>query len=146
MRVFIRWSSKVNDARLIRLRVMCGMDTRRFGVVPITRRLLGPPPVELDLVHGPHGSLHIFQTHKAFVEAEIMSDGVLEDQREESHQDILRASSISHVYIQIYFKKHKQMFLETTVNFLINSKRSTVHTFQVAALRRKYAKFLVNQL
>jgi len=70
------------------------MDTRRFGVVPVTRRLLGPPPVELDLVHGPHGSLHIFQTHKAFVEAEIMSDGVLEDQREESHQDILRAPRV----------------------------------------------------
>ena len=38
---------------------------------------LVPPPVELDLVHRPHGALHIFHPGEAFVETQIVTDGVL---------------------------------------------------------------------
>lgn len=47
------------------------------GHLPISSRLLGPSSVELDLVYCPHGSLYVFQTYKAFMETEIMSDGIL---------------------------------------------------------------------
>ena len=38
---------------------------------------LVPPPVELDLVHRPHGALHILHPGEAFVETQIVTDGVL---------------------------------------------------------------------
>lgn len=40
--------------------------------------LLGSPPVELDLVYCPHCPLDVLQAHKALVETEVVSDGVLE--------------------------------------------------------------------
>lgn len=38
---------------------------------------LVPPPVELYLVHRPHGALHIFHPGETFVETQIVTDGVL---------------------------------------------------------------------
>lgn len=56
---------------------MWRLDTAHVNA-PVTGRFLGPSSVELDLVYGPHGSLHVLQTYEAFVEAEVMSDSVLE--------------------------------------------------------------------
>ena len=38
---------------------------------------LVPPPVELHLVHCPHGALHILHPGEAFVETQVVTDGVL---------------------------------------------------------------------
>ena len=46
------------------------------SLVALTLPLV-PPPVELHLVHCPHGALHILHPGEAFVETQIVTDGVL---------------------------------------------------------------------
>ena len=44
---------------------------------PLVVSLRIPLLVILDVVHRPDGALHVLHSHKAFVEAEIVSDSVL---------------------------------------------------------------------
>lgn len=100
--------------------------------LPITSSLLGSSSVELNLIYCPHGSLYVFQTYKAFMEAEIMSDGILNKKGMQETQC-----------------KCNQMFSYTCLFHILKIQRHLIckiNTFQVAALRLKYAKFLVNQL
>ena len=47
------------------------------GYLPCAAASLRPPSVVLDLVDGPHGALHILHPHEALVEAQVVPDGVL---------------------------------------------------------------------
>ena len=58
-----------------------------WGHLPRASGLLRPSPMELDLIHGPHGPLHVLQPHKTFVEAQVVSHCILEKGSEEKHTD-----------------------------------------------------------
>lgn len=57
--------------------------------VPVPGSFLWPPSVKLDLVYGPHGSLHVLQTHETFVQTQVVSDGVLEESRHKFQMNVL---------------------------------------------------------
>ena len=53
------------------------MRSLRVSALPCAAASLRPPPVELDLVHCPHGALHVLHPHEALVEREIVANCVL---------------------------------------------------------------------
>lgn len=50
-----------------------GVQRRRVRV----RGPLRAPLVELHLVHGPHGALHVLHAHEALVQRQVVADRVL---------------------------------------------------------------------
>ena len=74
------------------MRLKMRMTVQRHNSLVALALPLVPPPVELHLVHCPHGALHILHPGKAFVKTQIVTDGVLQKD----------------MYRYFYFKHHDE--------------------------------------
>ncbi len=72
--MLIRWNQRVKN--IFQGNTKGSIYTSKVHL-PVTSSLLGPPSVEFNLIYCPHRPLYVFQTYKAFMEAEIVSDGIL---------------------------------------------------------------------
>lgn len=97
------------------------------------RAPLGPPLVELHLVHGPHGPLNVLHAHETFVKRQVVAHSVLTTKQRQINNASWHESAIDfieNVSARMTFCCTPRSYLVTAIVRRTKSKHQKATTFQ----------------